>query len=101
MNASDLLTLRGYVQLLPMLSGKEEAARVVIITDDGQEYSILHKGEGIDLLKSINANVEVSGSFAESGVDAEENGAPTKFFVVKSYRLTDGFDDPWYDDAIG
>lgn len=111
MNAQDLQTIRGYVQSLPQRPGAEEAARVAVIADDGTEYKVVHKGAGTSLVTNINANVEVTGSVAplpppqdeEGGQDAED-GQDEKtrgyLLTVKSYRLTDGFDDPWYDDAV-
>lgn len=102
MSASDLLTVKGYVQLLPAAPGSEDAARVAVISEDGAEYPILHKGEGVALLKNINANVEVTGRFAEYSDEAAGEEADTvRVLVVKSFRLTDGYDDPWYDDAVG
>lgn len=104
MNAREVKIIRGYVQSLPKISGREDAAKVAVVTDDGAEYRILHKGAGISLVGNINANVEVTGSVlptetpATDEPDAEGTGC---VFVVKSYRLTDGFDDPWYDDTAG
>ncbi len=96
-------TIRGYVQALPALSGsahmhgKDETAKVAVITDDGTPYQVLHKGPGAGLLADINANVEVRGIVAF--VEAEAEGEAHYTIAVKSYRLTDGFDDPWYDDT--
>ena len=114
MNAQGIQTVRGYVQALPAVpaqAGREETARVAVVCDDGTAYHVLHKGPGIGLLADINAHVEVTGlvSFF-AGEDAEDTpaspeapvreDAPVYFITVKSYRLTDGFDDPWYDDAV-
>ena len=110
MNARELQTIRGYVQALPPVTGHtdEDAARVAVITDDGAQYHVLHKGPGIGLLDDINANVEVTGYVslpaAEDAGSADDVGdtalGPHHTVTVKSYRLTDGFDDPWYDDAV-
>ena len=111
MNAQGIQTVRGYVQSLPAASaqaGREEAARVAVVCDDGTAYHVLHKGPGIGLLADINAHVEITGlvSFIveETAEDTPETpvqaGVPVYFITVKSYRLTDGFDDPWYDDAV-
>jgi hypothetical protein len=74
---------------------------VAVITDNGEEYPVLHKGAGISLIGNINANVEVTGQLFRPvpDVDAEAD-KPEYLLSVKSYRLTDGFDDPWYDDAV-
>lgn len=94
-----MMTIRGYVQSLPLLSGKEDAARVAVVTDDGKEFPVLHKGAGVGLLDNINANVEVTGTLGlRSAVGSDEGEEPVQVIVVKSFRLTDGFDDPWYDD---
>ena len=122
MNAQELQTIRGFVQALPKGPGGEEAVRVAVITEDGTPYHVLHKGAGTGLLSNINADVEVTGivsplpaeTAADSGPDNNpdnnpasnrdsggDNGAETAWLVtVKSFRLTDGFDDPWYDDTV-
>ena len=100
MNARDVKTIRGYVQSLPALSGREEAAKVAVVTDDGTEYHVLHKGAGIGMAVNINANVEVTGCVLPLEAAAEEEAVPPAYLLsVKNYRLTDGFDDPWYDDS--
>lgn len=86
--------------MLPSLSGSEDAAKVAVIAEDGKEFHILHKAGGVGLLQNINANVEVTGSLAPYPVGAGEGDDPVNVLLVKSYRLTDGFDDPWYDDAV-
>ena len=72
MNTRDVLTVRGYVQSLPKASGRDDAARVAVVTDDGTEYRILHKGAGVGLADDINANVEVTGCVIPA---AESTGA--------------------------
>lgn len=100
MNSSDLLTIRGYVQMLPSVPGSDDVARVALVADDGQTYSVLHRGEGVGLLKNINANVEITGNFVQQNVEDDiEDGQPSRLLEVKSFRLTDGYDDPWYDDT--
>lgn len=102
MNAQDMQIIKGYVQALPGASGRDETVRVMVIADDGTEYLILHKGEGTSLLDDINANVEIRGIVAplRQSSDESEDGNDSYLLTVKSYRLTDGFDDPWYDDAV-
>ena len=103
MNAREETIIRGYVQALPKTSCREDAAKVAVVADDGTEYRVLHKGAGISLVSNINANVEVTGRVLPlDGPDAEEPGAEGAGYLlaVKSYRLTDGFDDPWYDDTV-
>lgn len=106
MNLQEFHTIQGYVQALPRSLGKEEPARVAVITEDGTEYRILHKGAGAGLFANINANVEVVGRVdelppAETDSADRDDAGPVRLVTVKSYRLTDGFDDPWYDDAVG
>ena len=103
MNTRDVLIIRGYVLSLPKASGRDDAARVAVVTDDGTEYRILHKGAGVGLAGNINANVEVTGNvlpLAEPGADEPGAEGAGYLLAVKSYRLTDGFDDPWYDDTV-
>ena len=108
MNSQELQTIKGYVQALPNVPGREEAIRVIIVSDDGTEYHIPHKGAGTGLLANINANVEVTGhvsplSSAEASAASEGetgNAPPGYLLAVKHFRLTDGFDDPWYDDTV-
>ena len=104
MNAQKLQTIRGYVQALPPVAGHadEDAAKVAVITDDGTQYHVLHKGAGIGLLDDINANVEVTGYVSRSATEdaGDAEFGPHHILTVKSYRLTDGFDDPWYDDTV-
>lgn len=103
MNAREVKTIRGYVQSLPKTSGRDDAAKVAVVTDDGTEYRILHKGAGISLVGNINANVEVTGCVlpVEEPVAGEPGADEAGYLLaVKSYRLTDGFDDPWYDDTV-
>ena len=103
MNTRDVLTVRGYVQSLPKTSGRDDAARVAVVTDDGTEYRILHKGAGVGLAGNINANVEVTGYVipaAEHAADAVETEEASCWLAVRGYQLTDGFDDPWYDDTV-
>lgn len=87
---------------MPIIPGKEDVAKVAVVTDEGTEYHIIHKGAGTSLLSNINANVEVTGvvsALPTAPADGDEE--PGYLLTVKSYRLTDGFDDPWYDDAVG
>lgn len=111
MNAQDLQTIRGYVQSLPQRHGKEDTVRVAVIAEDGTQYHVLHKGAGTSLVSNINANIEITGRIsplsdlvvaAEAAPEAGEGDEPEPGYLitVKSYRLTDGFDDPWYDDAV-
>ena len=108
MNARDMQTIRGYVQALPTVAGRDDPVRVVVVSDDGEDYHILHKGAGTGLLANINANVEVTGHVTplpsqDSAVEArddDENDRAGYLLTVKQFRLTDGFDHPWYDDTV-
>ena len=109
MTAQEKQTIRGYVQALPTAPGREETVRVVVVSDDGTEYHILHKGAGTGLLTNINANVEITGhvtslpavaSAADSAEEEAETDRSGYLLTVKQFRLTDGFDHPWYDDTV-
>lgn len=102
MNARAMTSIRGYVQALPKTSGKDDCtAKVAVVTDDGTEIPILHKGAGIALLDNINATVEVTGTFLLADDPAADEAGVSEAgrrLAVKSFQLIDGFDDPWYDD---
>ena len=104
MNSQDVRTIRGFVQALPKAQGKEEAAKVAIVAEDGTEYHIPHKGAGMDLVDFISADVEVEGFVCPLPVaptqeeDAGEDVPRVFQLTVRSYQLADGYDDPWYDD---
>lgn len=109
MDSQELQTLRGYVQALPKVKGREDAAKVVIVTDDGAEYHVLHKSAGMDLADYISADVEVQGIVSpapatvvpgrEDAAAGEDDESPAPYLTVRSYTLIDGYDDDWYDDA--
>lgn len=103
MSSQEIQTIRGYVQALPKAQGREDAAKVAVITDDGTEYLVLHKGAGMDLVDYISADVEVQGIVvpASGTVDAtmtEDDEASPLFLTVRRYTLIDGYDEDWYDD---
>lgn len=104
MNSHDLRTIRGYVSALPKGPGNDDDARVAVIAEDGTEYLVLHKGAGAGLEDNVNANVEVTGYVScggAEGTSGEANDAEQALVLtVKEFRLTDGFDDPWYDDDV-
>lgn len=107
MSPQDLKTIQGYVRSLPREPERENDARVALITEDGREYRILHRGPGAELEDNVNAHVEVTGRVQALAADAtgdqgggdQGDGAGCSLSVI-SYRLTDGFDDPWYDDGV-
>ena len=102
MNSQELRTIRGYVQALPRAHGREDAAKVAVVADDGTHYHILHKGAGMDLVDFISADVEVRGVIhplaPENAAEPPEDEAKAFSLSVRGYQLTDGYDDPWYDD---
>jgi hypothetical protein len=108
MNSRELQTIRGDVQALSAVPGREEVVRVIVVSDDGTQYHILQKWAGTGLLANINASVEITGHVSPlssvrpvAGTGEEpESGAPECLLNVKHFRLIDGFDDPWYDDAV-
>lgn len=82
-------TIIGYIMTVP--DGEtEKGARGSLQTDDGVEYFILPKGMGLDLMEHINARAEVNGLVEEHG--------ESRFILVRSYSVQDGFEDDWYDD---
>lgn len=103
MSSSDILTIRGYVSALPGYPGRENAARIMLVAENGTTYLVRHKGPGVELEDNINAVVEVSARLAagDSNAEADDDGEAKPQIIVTSYRLVDGFDDPWYDDAVG
>ena len=103
MNSSQgLITVQGYVVALPKASGKDENTRVAIITENGSEYRVLHKGAGVDFVEHISANVEATGVVSPLPLP-EGQDAPQEIYtmLVRNYRLTDGFGDSWYDNDEG
>lgn len=101
MSVQEFTTIRGYVTALAPNSGAEDAARVAVVTEDGTGYLVRHKGAGAELTTNINANVEVTGTVSDFVADDDDEEPEASFVItVKSYRLTDGFDDPWYDDSV-
>lgn len=103
MKTQELQTIRGYVSALPRTPGKEDLTKVAVITDDGTEYRVLHKSAGMDLADYISANVEVTGTVSvmasPKGETTENDDADSILLItVRRYTLTDGYDDPWYDD---
>ncbi len=108
MNTQDLQTIHGYVMALPPRRASDlEPVRVAVVTDDGAEYHVLHKGTGAGLADNISAGVEVTGrvrppaaSAPDAAPDPEAPGLPVFLFYVYSYKLIDGYDNPWYDDTV-
>ena len=98
MSSQEVQTIRGYVQALPKAQGKEDAAKVAVVTDDGMEYQVLHKSAGMDLVDYISADVEVQGIVAPASATEEDGENPPLLLTVRSYALIDGYDDDWYDD---
>lgn len=82
--------LRAVVGWVTPVSGRE-GIRVSVAPDAGQEFLILHKGAGVDLLGHISAKVEVSGLETPA-----PNAETPPTLMVRSYRV---LDDDWDDDA--
>ncbi len=85
-----LVTVTGWVS---PVTGRE-GIRVAIVSESGQnagqDFFVLHKGAGVDLLGHISAGVEVSG--LETPGDEGEDDPPRRYLMVRSYRL---LDDDW------
>ena len=86
------MTLKGFVQAVPR-STAEDGARVALVTTGGEEFPVLHKGAGVDLVDHISADVEVTASLVD--VPHYEGGRALR---VRKYKVLDGYEDPWYDD---
>ena len=69
-----------------------EGIRVAVAPDSGQEFLVLHKGAGVDLLGHISAKVEVSG---QADPPAPGDEAPPRL-TVRSYRV---LDDDWGEET--
>ena len=74
-------------------TGGETPGGIALVLADGTECPILHKGAGVDLVDHIGADVEVVACW--EGVTAVEG---EKALRIRSYTVTDGYEDPWYDD---
>lgn len=86
----NIITVRGYVVALPNNQEGSEDAKVAVQSENGEEYLVIPRGMGIDLVDLINAGVEVSGALQErDGI---------KFIQVRQYKTEDEYDDHWYDD---
>ena len=89
---TESVSLTGFIQSLSK-SSKSESVRVVLVTPGGEVFPVLHKGAGVDLVDHIGADVEVHAVY-ESTTLAEYD----KALRIRTYRVTDGYEDPWYDD---
>lgn len=79
----EMITIKGYVNVLPP-SLDARQARVFILKDD-EEYRILSKGAGVDLIDHISEPVEATGQ-----VEKEEDGI--YYMTVRSYKI---LEDDW------
>lgn len=91
-NTTELLNLSGFIQTI-LSSGNDNPSTIVLVLNDGTECPILHKGAGVDLVDHIGADVEVVACW--ENVPDIDGG---KALRVRSYNVTDGYEDPWYDD---
>lgn len=80
------ITVRGYVAVLPR-STECYQCRVAIIQDD-EEYRVLTRGAGVDLLDEISAQVEAE------GVVEERDG--NKYLTIRRYTLLED-EENWED----
>ncbi|MDL2285740.1 hypothetical protein LJB93_03245 [Desulfovibrio sp. OttesenSCG-928-F07] len=91
MNGEQLQTVTGYIVALPKQPGaKEDAAKVALQDNNGNEFYIIPKGMGIDMVEHINAKAEITGMVHEKD--------EVTFIQVRNYTVDDAFDDDWYDD---
>ena len=77
-------TLRGFVAPLPV----EHQYKVALLVGEN-EYPILPKGAGVDLLDMVSLQLEVICTIHEEGAD--------KLLHVRSYTLLES-DDDWLGD---
>lgn len=85
-------TIKGYIVSIPSTpGGREDSAKVALLDEaDGQEYHILPKGMGIDLVGHINAKAEVTGLVQQKD--------DMLYMQVRNYTVDDAFEHDWYDD---
>lgn len=83
---SEPVSITGMVVTLPRDSDGRQAD--VAIIRDGEEYRVLRRGAGIDLMDEVNASVEAT------GLVTEEDGV--KYLAVRGYKVLE--DDAWLDD---
>ena len=81
------ITVRGYVAVL-LRTSETHQSRVAIIQDD-QEYRVLTKGAGVDLIDDVNAPIEAVGTVEE--IDGD------KYITVRKYRLLED-ENSWDED---
>ncbi len=84
------ITVRGYVAVLPRTIETHQS-RVAIIQDD-QEYRVLTKGAGVDLIDDVNAPIEAVGTVEE--IDGD------KYITVRKYKLLED-EHSWDEDDEG
>ncbi len=90
-----LVTVSGWVT---PASGSE-GARVAVAPDSGQDYLVLHRGAGVDLLGHISARVEVIGVVVSAPQPPEQNpeeAAVPPYLMVRRYRV---LDDDWEEET--
>lgn len=80
------VSITGMVVTLPRDSDARQAD--VAIMREGEEFRVLPRGAGIDLMDEVNASVEAT------GLVSEEDGV--KYLAVRGYKVLD--DDDWLDD---
>jgi hypothetical protein len=83
-------TIRGYIIAQPKNGGRDDA-KIAIQDEGGEEFLIIPKGLGIDLVDYINAKAEITGIIQEQNEH--------KFIQVRKYTLQDEYEDQWYDDS--
>ena len=81
------INFRGYVAVL-LRTIETHQSRVAIIQDD-QEYRVLTKGAGVDLIDDVNAPIEAVGTVEE--IDGD------KYITVRKYRLLED-ENSWDED---
>lgn len=83
---SEPTTISGLVVTLPKNSDSRQAS--VAIMQNGEEFRVLPRGAGVDLVDEVNASVEATGLITEED--------EIKYFAVRGYKVME--EDEWLDD---
>lgn len=83
---SEPVTISGMVVNLPRNSDKRQASVAIMRNDE--EYRVLPRGAGIDLVDEVNASVEATGLVSEED--------EIKYLAVRGYKLLE--EDEWLDE---
>ncbi|SHN48912.1 hypothetical protein [Desulfovibrio litoralis] len=85
-------TVTGYIRPIIAENDKEleKNAKISLVTTSGEQYIILPKGAGNDLLERLNANITATGNIF--------NENERSYFFVRDYSFNDDLEHEWYND---